>query len=440
MCDNLVVLGNSSENGNIIFGKNSDREANEAHEICYIPRKSHSEDEMIECQYISIPQVQETFAVILSKPAWLKVGSEMGANEHGVAIGNDAVRTREPLEKVGLLGMDLITIALQRAKTAKESLDIIIELIEKYGQGGSGSRIDPSDLYHNSFIIVDLKEAWILETANKFWVAKKVKDVGSISNGLTIQKEWDLASPGLVENALEKEWCESKSEFNFTECYADPSFQSLSGCLERQKHTINNLLDNKGKINVKMVMDLLRQHEKKFQEKPFRPDKASMGSVCMHLSSKAVSQTVGSQVSDLNKDYQVHWLTGTSAPCLSVFKPFFFESPDSLTKLKKPSLTNDNSSLWWKHEKLHRIALMDYIKRAPVIIQRSKSLETKLIDEIKELLKNSKSVTKQKLNEISSTALDENFSLISNLTESISKIEIEKSPPRSYAKLWSKLS
>ncbi len=41
-----------------------------------------------QCTYIEIEQVPQTYAVVLSRPAWLW-GAEMGANEHQVGIGND---------------------------------------------------------------------------------------------------------------------------------------------------------------------------------------------------------------------------------------------------------------------------------------------------------------------------------------------------------------
>ena len=440
MCDNLVVLGNSTEDGSIIFGKNSDREPNEAHAICYIPKKVNTEKEMIDCQYLSIPQVEETNAVILSKPVWLKMGAEMGANEHGLVIGNDAVFTKEPREEIGLLGMDLVTLALERCKNAKVALTTITNLIKNYGQGGSGSRTDPSDIYDNTFIIVDLKEAWILETAGRFWVAKQVKDVGSISNGLTIQEKWDLASPRLVEHAIEKGWCESKSEFNFTECYSDNSFRALSGCLIRQPQTYNSLMDNKGNVTVQMMMNFLRTHEKKFESRAFEPAKASMGSVCMHASVKAVSQTTGSHVAHLFNDFQVHWLTGTSAPCISVFKPFFFKSPKAISELKTPAIKNDNVTLWWVHEKLHRLTLLDYPTRAKNIIKGNFQLESTLLSEVETILQSKNFNNNEKLDEISMFAFKNNFSLIKDLTKSISNIDILKPASKSYLKFWAKLS
>ena len=64
-------------------------------------------------------------------------GVEMGANEHGVVIGNEAVWTREPCDgrNKALLGMDLVRLGLERGNTAREALDVITTLLEEHGQG-----------------------------------------------------------------------------------------------------------------------------------------------------------------------------------------------------------------------------------------------------------------------------------------------------------------
>jgi dipeptidase len=95
MCDTFVALSNSTENGSVIFGKNSDREPNEAHELVIIPHAYHLEGETVKCTYIDIPQVAETNAVLLAKPFWIW-GAEMGANEHNVVIGNEAIFSKIP--------------------------------------------------------------------------------------------------------------------------------------------------------------------------------------------------------------------------------------------------------------------------------------------------------------------------------------------------------
>ncbi len=214
MCDTLVAVTEATADGSVILAKNSDRHPNEAQVLAHFPRAQHAPDATVKCTYLDIPQVPETHEVLLSKIFWAW-GGEIGINECGVAIGNEAVFTKEPYEKEGgLLGMDLIRLALERADTARQTLDIIIDLLETHGQGGNHG-FPKKEYYHNSFIIADPHEAWLLETAGKYWAAVQVRGVRTISNGLTIGREWDLASPGLVEHALQKGWCKSREEFRF---------------------------------------------------------------------------------------------------------------------------------------------------------------------------------------------------------------------------------
>ena len=158
MCDTFVALGNASKDGNVIFGKNSDRPFDEIQLIVYAPQKKHEKGNILKCTHIEIDQVQETNAIILSQPWWMW-GAEMGANEYGVVIGNEAVYTHEPIRDTGLLGMDLLRLGLERGKTAKDSLNILTSLLETYPQGGGCAYNDPSWTYHNSFIIADPKES-----------------------------------------------------------------------------------------------------------------------------------------------------------------------------------------------------------------------------------------------------------------------------------------
>ncbi len=75
------------------------------------------------------------------------------------------------------LFFDSFRLALERAKTAKSAVEIIGELVEKYGQGGVcyDPTSDYSSGYDNSFLVVDGEEAWVVETCDHVWVAKQIK-------------------------------------------------------------------------------------------------------------------------------------------------------------------------------------------------------------------------------------------------------------------------
>ena len=77
-----------------------------------------------------------------------------------------------------------------------------MELLEKYGQGGNCSYTRRL-YYHNSFLIANPREAWVLETAGDYWAAKRVEGVRRISNVLTIERGWDLAHPEFIDHAVE---------------------------------------------------------------------------------------------------------------------------------------------------------------------------------------------------------------------------------------------
>lgn len=385
MCDTFVALPNATKDGSVIFGKNSDREPNEAHELVLIPHAIHASGTEVACTYVSIPQMRETNAVLLSKPFWIW-GAEMGANEHGVVIGNEAVFTKVPYDKdPGLIGMDFLRLALERASDADEALEEIITLLEIYGQGGNCGFTHPF-FYHNSFLIADTKSAWVLETAGKHWAAEKVRDVRSISNVITIGSSWDRASEELVSHALEQGWCRDEEDFEFGRCYSDYLYTELGAGRYRACRTKDLLQSQLGEIDVPFAMRVLRDHGESSQA-DWQPGSGLLGAeVCMHASFGPVrnSQTTGSMVAHLTNTGDTHWLTGTAAPCTSIFKPIWIDSgPADLGPA--PTGTYDSATLWWRHENLHREVLRDYASRIEAVHERQKRLEADFIKNAAEL-------------------------------------------------------
>lgn len=381
MCDTVIAPGSVTADGVTIFGKNSDREPNEAHHLLRLPRTAHPPGSTVRCTYLEIPQVEETYEVLLAKPFWIW-GAEMGANEHGVVIGNEAVFTKVPYDKgPGLTGMDLLRLALERASTARQALDVITGLLAEHGQGGSCG-FTHEFYYHNSFLIADPTDAWVLETAGRQWAAERVRGVRTISNAITIGETWDLASDDLVAYAVDRGWCRGRDDFHFARCYSDFLYTTFSDARQRQVCTTQTLLAHKGAITVETVMAALRSHGLAAGADWSPAARGPIGlSVCAHAGIGPIrrDQTTGSMVSHLAPDLQTHYVTATAAPCTSLFKPVWLgtELPDTGPT---PTGTYDGASLFWRHEVLHRATLRDYTARLRLYQEERDALEREFIE------------------------------------------------------------
>lgn len=393
MCDTLVVRPEASASGALLFAKNSDREANEAQYLLHVPAAKHASGSKLACTYIEIDQVRSTYSVLLSKPFWMW-GAEMGSNEYGLVIGNEAVHAKiKPQAEPALLGMDLLRLALERAKTADEALHVITSLLERHGQGGNCAHLGRFE-YHNSFLIADAAgEALVLETVGREWAVERVARQRSISNSYTIGSHIDGASQNCVALALAHGFAQEGEAFDFAGAYANRKRSALATGVARWCRT-SQLLDARGRHTVSNLMHLLRDHGASAARNPdWRPDGAGGGTVCAHASWGPVrrfGQTTASWVASISPARTVHWVTGTSAPDTGIFKPVFFGPGFAAAALPDfgpaPSDHYDGRTLWWRHERLHRAVLADYAGRLPLYAGARDRLEAQFVERVETLL------------------------------------------------------
>lgn len=330
MCDTVVVVRPEA----VLFAKNSDRDPNEAQLVEHHPRREAAPGALLRCTHRSIPEVPQSFATLLCRPFWMW-GAEMGANEHGVVIGNEAVFTKRPLERDALTGMDLLRLALERAASAEQAVQTITTLLERHGQGGSAGYEDPAFEYSSSFLVADARSAWVLETAGRKWASERVAHgARSISNGLTIPA--------------------------FARDHADPLRTKLSRCRERARRTHHLAETARGLADMARA---LRDHGEGRRWPRYRLLDGGLGAPCMHAGGLLIgSQSVGSMLSELRAEGARHFVTGTSAPCISLFRPVDAPRADDTetsTLGGAPRSTDDRSTLWWRFEVLHRSLMRD---------------------------------------------------------------------------------
>ena len=213
------------------------------------------------------------------------------SNEHSLFITETTFGGRPELEDPngGIDYGSLIYITLQRAKTAREAIAIIVELANTYGYCSSGE----------SFSLIDTEEAWIMELIGKgpedkgiVWVARRIPDgyVSAHANQARITTfPWNdpencLYAKDVADVARKFGWFEGKNEdFSFAEAYAPADFSALRGCEARvwaffrtvaegmdkyEDYAMGHNPENRmplwvkptEKVSPKLLMDCMRDH------------------------------------------------------------------------------------------------------------------------------------------------------------------------------------
>ena len=185
-----------------------------------------------------IPEVSHTYATIGNM------------NEHGLTIGESTWGGRHELAGSGLIDYgSLIYITLQRAKTAREAIQVMTQLVNDYGYASEGE----------SFSIADPDEVWVMELIGKgkddkgaVWVARRIPDgyISGHANHARIHRfplndPETLYSPDVIEFARQKGYFDGKDEdFDFSKAYAVTDFGALRGCDARVWSYFNKFTDN----------------------------------------------------------------------------------------------------------------------------------------------------------------------------------------------------
>lgn len=232
-CTNLIATKGATADGSVMVTYAADSHSLYG-ELYYRAAADHAKGTMREIRewdtnkYLGkIPEAAHTYN---------RVGN---INEHQVVIAESTWGGREELvDTTGNSIMDygsLMYVALERSKTAREAIDVMTDLVAKYGYASSGE----------SFSIADKNEVWVMEMIAKgaekgaVWVAVRIPD-GAISghaNNPRIRqvdlkdKENVRYSKDMISFARKRGWFSGKdAEFSFADVYGVMDYGSLRGC------------------------------------------------------------------------------------------------------------------------------------------------------------------------------------------------------------------
>lgn len=318
MCDSLCIVGPAGT----LFAKNSDRPPHEVQLVEGIDRRAPGA--RLETQYLTLPDAG-AHAVLLSRPAWLW-GAEHGVNEFGVAIGNEKVWTIDDAKTAppALLGMDLVRLALERARTADEAVDRLTNLLEEHGQGGSGEQ-DHEEPYFSSFLIADALGGWIIETSARTWAARPVGTGAAISNRISLGTDWTRASADVEPGRDFQDWRDPKAPT----AIADLRLDATQACV------LAGVATEAKDFGPRELVATLRHHGDRSWGAPGAPPEPASPvptdvdedwngvTVCMHL--RDYQATTASIVAELpaDPDATLRAWVALGSPCASVYVPVF---------------------------------------------------------------------------------------------------------------------
>jgi dipeptidase len=375
MCDSVVASGLHTQSGQTLFGKNSDRKANECQPLLQFAGAHHPAGAELRCTHISIPQAPETYRVMGHSPWWVW-GFEHGVNEHGVAIGNQSVFSHEEVEaRAGLIGMDLLRLALERSRDRNEALECITALLETYGQGGAGLAPDGAG-YHNSFSIADPDGAILLKTSGRHWAARETQ-LGGLSNHICIGSDWDRCSKDLESFVRSEGFWSEAGPVHLERALRNPHVppQVSEGRLRRSRELLQQ---SQGVLGVGDVQRLLRDHG---GDSPIPSAGATTAdeayfTICMH--NDPPGRTTASMVALLPKEPAQPWPVWVSfaVPCSGVFLPVYLDGTLPAAMSRGGAQREDaGDSRWWKFRGLELAAARNLERNIPLLREAWKPFE-----------------------------------------------------------------
>lgn len=429
-CTNFIVTKGASTDGSIMVSYAADSHQLYGCLYKYTPSKHRSAMmpvyEWDTGKYLGeIPQAETTYATIGNM------------NEHSLIIAETTYGGREELgDPNGIMDYgSLIYIALQRARTAREAINVISDLAAEYGYASSGE----------SFSIADQNEAWIMELIGKgkygkgiVWVARRIPDgyVSAHANQARIttfpknDPENCLYSPDVITFARERGYFEgSDDEFSFCDAYAPLNFGAMRGCESRVWAFFRTVADDmdkyvdfamgynpdnrmplwvkpRTKVSPKTVFDCMRDH---YEGTPMdmTTDIGAGGNHCPYRwrpmyfevdgveycneRATATQQTgfwfVAQARPHLPADMGILWfgVDDAATSCLTPIYCSATEVPECLREGNGTMLQYSDTSAFWLFNRVTNFAYLNYDRVAPAIRKVVDEWENGKLEEVKQI-------------------------------------------------------
>jgi hypothetical protein len=253
--DMVVALPRATADHATLFGHNCNRPPGEPRTLERIPGRNFPGGERVRTPHLSLPQAKTTYTALAARFAG-RWGCAHGVNERGVAAGASAVKTRLANDVPGLTGPDLVRLALERAATALQAVDVVTDLVSRHGPGAAAGEADEGDPV---LLLADAREAYLLSACGTYWAVQEVREVRAQSDVCQLRQDWDRISPGLADLAIGRGWWpDDGSKLDFAGALVGEDGLAGAG-LRRWGRATVVLEQHNGQIDTPLVRRLLEE-------------------------------------------------------------------------------------------------------------------------------------------------------------------------------------
>ena len=247
-CFAVLVGKDASADGSVMLAHNEDDGGEQFLNWYIVERQTHAKDDKFAfLRGGCTEQAAQTYKYLWLELPKMEV-SDSYLNEHGVTIASDGCPSREDRNDYtdGGILYELRRLAAERASSASLAVNLMGELIEKYGYADSG----------RSYLIADRTEAWVLcVVRGRHWAAARVPDdqVVAVANCYTLGKV-DLndtrnhrGARDIISYATQRGWYdpEKDGEFSFKKAYGTPGSRTHPDNVKRQWAALTKLTQRK---------------------------------------------------------------------------------------------------------------------------------------------------------------------------------------------------
>lgn len=404
-CTTVLIGKEVTADGAVIHAHNEDMGFSAVGRLWAVEAAAHKTGEMLEVPYVSIPQPEETYQYWASgntlASTGLGISAEtrpydsvlVGMNQWGVTMSCNWMWSKEEdMLEEGIRRYAIRQLILERAKTARDAVNIIANFIDQYGQADWGGL---------GYCLADPNEAWIVETTTHNWVARRVKDdeILVVANRFTIGKDYEKSSEGLIDFAKEKGWYDSsKGDFSFRDVYGRPDRMDQAYDKDREARVMSLLENKKGSITPEDLFLVLRdryegtsKYTKPLQVEIWR--EVSEGRLIPRTIATNLCQS--SSVASLRSDMPVEvgammWYAMVS-PQYSGYFPVYAGATTVPEEFSNVNSAYSPESAWWTFRMLQKVGDLQYDLAYPMvnnfwtanhanIVGKQKDLERRVLD------------------------------------------------------------